>query len=107
MTASCPYCHQAMRQPYPDNKGNWRCDPCHLSQELFSNGISIIWIHCTIKEIEYTVRLDGRDLGTQFIRWEQTTDGFDIGKIFLVIPEVANITPSNIVEKIKLYICFS
>ena len=110
MTASCPYCHQAMHGATPDatsDKRYWKCDPCHMALELLDYGISIIYLACEIKGIEYTVRLDGKDLGTQFTRWKQTADGFYIGEIFLVIPGVANITPSNVIDKIKLYSVFS
>jgi hypothetical protein len=106
MTAACPYCRQVMIPPEPD-KGHWKCRSCNIAQELLGYGVSITYIACSIKGVEYTVRLDGRDLGTQFTRWEQTADGFYIGDIFLVLPGVLNITPSNVVEKIKLYMVFS
>lgn len=106
MTASCPYCHEVMFPPNPDNIKVWRCFPCNVAQELLGYGVSIIYISCVIKGQEYTVRLDGRDTKTYIIRWNITADGFGIGDTFIVAPRLLNITPSNVVERIKTYMVF-
>jgi len=95
-----------MRQPDPD-KGYWRCDPCQVVQELLGYGISITHIAFQIRGQEYSVRLDGKNLSTQFTRWQGTNDGFYIGEVILSIDGLADITPSNVIEKIKLYMVFS
>lgn len=106
MSTDCPYCHRAMQQPDPD-KGCWQCQPCNIFQALLGYGVSIIYISCEINGLEYSVRLNYKDMETQLTRWEQTADGFAIGKVFLIMPGIINITPSNVVEKIKLYMVFS
>lgn len=107
MTASCPYCHDAMLPPDPDNMKVWRCVPCNVAQELLGYGISITYISCTIRGQEYSVRLDGKNLDTHITRWNFTDDGFAIGDTFVSAVGLLNITPSNIVQKIKTYVVFS
>lgn len=106
MTASCPYCHQAMIQPEPD-KGYWKCAPCNVFQELLGYGVAITYVSCIIKGREYTVRMDGKEMITSITRWEHTADGFAIGEPILYAMGLMNVTPSNIVEKIKLFLVFS
>lgn len=109
MTEPCPYCKQIMRHT-PANthyKGFWTCGKCNINAEFLGYGKKIIRIHCMVKDREFTVRLDEGKNETEITIWTITDDGFGIGETYYKFPGVKNITPDNVVERIKLIMVFS
>jgi hypothetical protein len=100
----CPYCNQNMIQ-HDVALEYWTCAACRVEGQS-SKDVEFIWIFCNIKGQEYSVCLDSITNNTRVTQWERTADGFGVGTTIVMVPILLDITPSNIEQKLKLYMVF-